>query len=577
MWQKTLRRVDARWLLAGFAAVLVAGVWSLTLLQLREVQRQQEEDALHDAVSLVRLFDEQASRTLDQADQAAVFLRRRYQALGGRLDLNGELRNGLGSNELYNLFTIVDAHADVVLSTRPFAPMNLGDREHIRVQMASTQDEPYLSRPVLGRVSKKWSLQLTRRIALADGGFGGAVVASVDPQFFTRLYNEVDVGRQGSIALVGADGVMRARRVGMDNSGGQDIGASAVFAAMRQNGRGTLLHAGPIDGRPRIYAYARLARYPLYVLVGIDQQEHQALAAASRAHALMLAGVVSAVILAFCGALYVLVGWLVSSRREAVAANLAKSRFLANMSHELRTPLNGILGYAELLQVEQGAAHRGEFAQAIHGCGLRLLGLIESVLELSALESGRGRLDIAMAPLDELLDQALAPHRARAAAKGVAVTLARAPALARALACDRAKVLRVLDILLKNAVEATGSGAVRLSVQPCGGGTLFQVSDTGAGVPPALLEVIFDRFRQADDAARRGKSGAGLGLAIAARLAGLMGGRVWAAPGQAQGALFCFQLPAQVQVLEADVPAGPAGAKKMTKMTKVATMAEVVR
>jgi hypothetical protein len=142
MWRKTLRRVDARWLLAGFAAVLIAGVWGLTLLQLREVSRQQEDDALHDAVGLVRWFDEQASRTLDMADQAAIFLRRRYQALGGRFDLNEELRNGLGSNQRYNLFTIVDA--------------------------------------------------------------------------------------------------------------------GAVFAAMRHNGRGTLVHAGPIDGRVRTYAHARL-------------------------------------------------------------------------------------------------------------------------------------------------------------------------------------------------------------------------------------------------------------------------------------------------------------------------------
>ncbi|MBY0237836.1 MAG: two-component sensor histidine kinase [Burkholderiaceae bacterium] len=546
MWRKTLNRIDVRWLLAGFALLLVAGTWTLTLVQLREARRLQLVDARSDAHALVRLFSEHANRTIEAADQAVMFLRHRYNSQAMALDINRELQEGLGPGDIYNLFTIVNQDADIVLSSKPFVPTNLADREHFKVHQQGDSDVPYISKPVLGRVSKKWSLQLTRRINHADGSFKGVVVTSMDPQYFIRLYHDINVGAQGSIALVGVDGVMRVRRVGNDESLGQDISASPLFAAMRGATDGLLEQTGPIDGRLRIYAFQKLDRFPLYALVGIDLTERMASYAANRTRTLALAAAATVVILLFTGGIWVLAGWLIASREHALAANLAKSRFLANMSHELRTPLNGILGYSELLQGELGQAPEAGFATAIHDCGMRLLGLVEAVLELSALESGREPLDVEPTPLRDLVQQALSRQRTQADAKTIALETDMAPGLPDYFACDRVKVLRVLDILLTNAVQATAQGVVRLTVGAMdGGGLRFRVSDTGKGVPLGQRRRIFEKFSQADDSATRAKDGAGLGLAIAGQLVELMHGRIWLEEGGGPGAVFAVELPQQ--------------------------------
>ena len=559
MWRQTYKRIDARWLLGVFALLLMVGVWTVTVVQLRAAERDELADAQREAQALVRLFSEHAKRTLEAADQAVIFLRRRYLSEGLALDVGRALREGQGPSDIYNLFSIVDARGDVVLASAPFAPLNVGDREHVRVHRHDDDDQLYVSQPLLGRVSNKWSLQLTRRISGPDGSYQGVVVASMDTAYFTRLYQDIDVGRQGSIALVGADGVMRARRVGQDERlgqderAGQDIHDSAVFAALRANGHGLLTAPGPVDGRVRVYAYAKLDRFPLYTLVGIDRAERLAGHAAGRQRALALAAAVTLLIALFTGAIFLLVGRLVASRAEAIDANVGKSRFLANMSHELRTPLNGILGYSELLAMEFGAGRAGGFVQAIHGCGMKLLGLVEAVLELSALEAGHVALELQPEALGEVLQQAVSGLRGAAHDKALALELHFGPGLPRQLVCDRHKLLRVLDILLRNAVDATDAGSVRLSAQVDGPGVLLQVSDTGRGVPLALRRRIFEKFSQADDGADRAKDGAGLGLAIAAQLVELMGGSIWVGDAAVPGAVFCVSLPCPRQ--RADVAA----------------------
>jgi signal transduction histidine kinase len=556
MWRKILMRLDVRWLLLSFASLLIVGTWTVTLYQIADARRLQVDDAGRDARALARLFSEHATRTLEAADQAVIFLRHRYNTDGLRLDVVRELESGLGPGDIYNQFSIIDEHANLALSSLPFKPVNLADREHVRVHLQADDGQLYVSKPVLGRVSNKWSLQLTRRISYPDGRFKGVVVVSMDPHYFTSLYHDIDVGQHGSIALVGADGVMRVRRVGNDASLGQDIGASAVFAAMRAGRQGTLIHAGPVDGRQRLYAFQRLERFPLYALVGIDLEERMARYAAGRQRTLYLAAGATLTILLFAMGLYVLAGKLIESRARAVVANLAKSRFLANMSHELRTPLNGILGYSELLQGELADGRSRGFADAIHTSGVRLLGLIEAVLELSALESGRVPLVIEPISTADIPLLALSGHRDAAAAKGLALRSELAPGLPALWPCDRAKLLRVLDILLRNAVAAADAGGVTLRLAPAPrGGLRCQVCDSGPGVPAAMHRKIFEKFTQADDSASRGKQGAGLGLPIARLLVELMGGRIWVERNDLPGAEFVVELPRQEDLPQATVEA----------------------
>ena len=536
-------RCDTRTLLSLFMAVLLAGLWSITLLQLQRAHDTAITDAGRDARSMARVFDEHAIRTIEAADQAVTYLRSRYQALGKQLDIVADLQQGLNPGPLYNLFTIVDERGDTVLSSRPFKPTNLADREHIRVHMQGDSGELYISKPVLGRVSKKWSIQMTRRINHADGHFKGVVVVSMDPYYFTRLYDEVDLGANSSITLVGSDGVVRARRVGADNTIGQDVSGSKVFGLMQGNTRGSFTERSPVDGTLRIYAFEKLANYPLYMLVGLDHDTVLADYVSRRNQALLMAAVTSALIVLSWAALVLLIGRLVGSRARAIAASEAKSRFLSNMSHELRTPLNAILGFSELLLEQLHEPEQAAYAQTIQNSGRQLLGMVEAAMELSALENDQVRLESGAVPLDQLLALALAPHRQRAAHKGLLLASHVAPATPLSIDCDRVRLVRVLDILLDNAIRYTSAGRVDVHVMRNGADLQIEVRDTGIGIAQAQQATIFDKFSQADDSPSRAHGGAGMGLAIARQLATLMGGSIGVASAPGHGAAFRLRLP----------------------------------
>ena len=536
-------RCDTRTLLSLFMAVLLAGLWSITLLQLQRAHDAAITDAGRDARSMARVFDEHAIRMIEAADQAVTYLRSRYQALGKQLDIVADLQQGLNPGPLYNLFTIVDERGDTVLSSRPFKPTNLADREHIRVHMQGDSGELYISKPVLGRVSKKWSIQMTRRINHADGHFKGVVVVSMDPYYFTRLYDEVDLGANSSITLVGSDGVVRARRVGADNTIGQDVSGSKVFGLMQGNTRGSFTERSPVDGTLRIYAFEKLANYPLYMLVGLDHDTVLADYVSRRNQALQMAAVTSALIVLSWAALVLLIGRLIGSRARAIAASEAKSRFLSNMSHELRTPLNAILGFSELLLEQLHEPEQAAYAQTIQNSGRQLLGMVEAAMELSALENDQVRLESGAVPLDQLLALALAPHRQRAAHKGLLLASHVAPATPLSIDCDRVRLVRVLDILLDNAIRYTSAGRVDVHVMRNGADLQIEVRDTGIGIAQAQQATIFDKFSQADDSPSRAHGGAGMGLAIARQLATLMGGSIGVASAPGHGAAFRLRLP----------------------------------
>ena len=536
-------RWDTRTLLSLIMAILLAGLWSITVLQLRHAYDAAIAGAGRDARSMARVFDEHAIRTIEAADQAATYLRSRYQALGSGLDIVTDLQQGLRPGPLYNLFTIVDEQGDMVLSSRPFQPTRLADREHIRVHMQRDSGELYISKPVLGRVSQKWSIQMTRRINHADGRFKGVVVVSMDPYYFTRLYDEVDLGDNSSTELVGSDGVVRARRVGAADTIGQDIGASKVFSLMQGKTRGGFTERSPVDGIVRFYAFEKLAGYPLYMLVGLDRDTVLADYVSRRNQALLMAAVTSLLIVLSWAALVLLIGRLVDSRARAIAASEAKSRFLSNMSHELRTPLNGILGFSELLQEQLREPEQAAYAQAIQDSGRQLLSMVEAAMELSALEHDQVRLESSAAPLDQLLELALAPHRPRAAHKGLQLAAQVAPATPFSIDCDRTRLVRVLDILLDNAIRYTAAGRVDVHVTHSGADLQIEVRDTGIGIAQAQQGVIFDKFSQADDSPSRAHDGAGMGLAIARQLVALMGGSIGVASAPGQGAVFRLRLP----------------------------------
>ncbi|WP_195724573.1 ATP-binding protein [Herbaspirillum sp. CAH-3] len=538
-------RIDLRLALGLFSLLLICGLWLGAFKELNASRENHLQDARRDAQSLSRLFLEHAYRTVEAADQAALYLRYRYAERGQSLDLATEISNGLVARNVYNLFTIVDAKGDVVLSSKPFTPMNLADREHVQVHMQGGEDKLFISKPVLGRVSKKWSLQLTRRINRPDGSFGGVIVVSIDPQYFTSLYHQIDVGHHGVITLLGGDGVARVRRTGDMDSMGEQVNGSKVLAAMLAQGNGVIEAASRIDGRERIYAFHKLRDYPLYASVGIDIEERLGPYYRERNRTLTLASLITLAVLLFNAALIWMAGSLVKSRQEAMQASQAKSRFLSNMSHEFRTPLNGVLGYSDALREELGESPLAQYATAIHDSGNRLLGLVESILEVTALEDRRVAVHSEPENIRELVSQAIARHYQGAQAKGLQLECRISDDVPQIIVCDQRKVLRVLENLIGNAVRYTDTGRVLVEVDRSSDQLAIRIKDTGIGIAAGQVDTIFEKFTQADDSEQRARDGAGLGLTIAQRLVTLMGGQLMLQSKQHQGSTFSFTLPLQ--------------------------------
>jgi signal transduction histidine kinase/ActR/RegA family two-component response regulator len=225
-----------------------------------------------------------------------------------------------------------------------------------------------------------------------------------------------------------------------------------------------------------------------------------------------------------------------------------KSRFLATMSHEVRTPLHGVLGLTQLLREEATqdgpAAHarRAHRLGTLQRAGEHLLGVINDVLDISRIESGRLELEPRPLDLRRVLAESAELVRVSAAAKGLALELSNFDGPCHVLG-DDARLRQLLLNLLGNAVKFTPAGRVCLRAQcPADGRQRIEIEDTGPGVPAADRERIFEPFEQVDGSFSRQHGGTGLGLAIARRLAHAMGGSLVCQQAPGGGALFVLHL-----------------------------------
>ncbi len=247
-------------------------------------------------------------------------------------------------------------------------------------------------------------------------------------------------------------------------------------------------------------------------------------------------------------AIEVLHEWDRIAKESAEAANRAKSAFLANMSHELRTPLNAIIGFSELMSRDTKAtAEQRENLAIINQSGAHLLALINDVLDISKIESGRMMLQEQAFDLNRLLDGLVDMFSLRAKDKGLMLILDRAPEVPRYVQTDEGKLLQVLVNLLGNAIKFTKEGSIELRTrrlnkpgkQECN--IRFEVQDTGPGIPPEDLESIFEPFVQSSEG-EKSRESTGLGLAISRQLARLMGGDLAVSSQPGHGSIFILDI-----------------------------------
>ena len=236
------------------------------------------------------------------------------------------------------------------------------------------------------------------------------------------------------------------------------------------------------------------------------------------------------------------------ARDQADRSARAKSEFLSVMSHELRTPLNAVIGYADMLLEGQPRPDQEEQLRTLRFAGESLLGLVNDVLDFNRIDAGRLELERREFDPTALIEMLLRTFRPQAEAKGIALDAALGADLPARVVGDPLRLAQVLSNLLANAIKFTPAGRVTLGVEASPGEAdttrlEFRVVDTGVGIPADKQQAIFEVFTQAESDTTRRYGGSGLGLTIAQRLVGLMGGVITVESAPGRGATFRFAAP----------------------------------
>ena len=454
---------------------------------------------------------------------------------------------------------LVDAKGLVTWGSLPFVPgTSISDREYFKVHIAPGGPERFLSDPVLGRVSKKWSIQLTRRLTNAAGRFAGVVVVSVDPEYFAQRNAQISVAKQARITVANESGVILAQSgvatqstPGSLYTVGSSFANSLAFLKSRGIKSGHMQETARRSRVPVIYGWSQSPIYPLTTWVATDQEG--ALGVLRQAE-LNLRWVISGAIGLLLG-LGLAVSWAVVSqgksvqaledaRRAAEESDAFKSEFINAISHEVRGPLTNINGFAELMSMaplDQDTIK--DYSTTILRAGEHLERIVNQLLD--AEKANLGKLVLHLEPTDvrALIAQCVHINSVAAMKKNLELKLNFEGEIPLSAWLDGLRFSQVVHNFLNNAIKFTTEGSVNVDVFADKVALRVTVRDTGPGIALRYQKRIFERFRQGDPLLSRIYGGTGLGLSLSKSLVELMGGRIWFDSMVEVGSTFAFEIP----------------------------------
>lgn len=533
--------------LLGLSAISL--IWFGAFYFTNAEKTQTEEAALHNASNLARAFEEHIIRSVRTLDQALLYLRDAYARDPRDFDISAWARiNGPLLRDVTVQAALIDAHGKMIASSVPgSAPgLDLSDREHFKVHLDGAPDELFISKPVLGRASNRWSIQLTRRINTSDGKFGGVAVLSLDPAYLAQFYESIDVGQKGSVALVGSDGVVRARGSNGPVATGASLIGSKLFEMFARAKAGSYATKSQLDGIARLFVYRAVRDYPLIVVVGLAEEEVFRSYESSRRTEIGIAALLTLWLLVVTLLLTKYQRVLAKARDDAEAGIRARSDFLAMMSHEIRTPMNGVIGMSELLLESGLTAEQVRYAHSMREAANHLLQIINDVLDFSKLEAERIEIEHIEFNLHEVVTNSVNALSPTARDKNLVLAVNIDPAVPPLVVGDPARLRQVLLNLVGNGLKFTTYGRVDVlltsSPGEAGSRITFKVADTGIGIPKDGIPLLFREFSQLDRSIARRFGGTGLGLAICKRLIDLMGGSISVESEVGNGTTFLFTI-----------------------------------
>ncbi|HYS65077.1 MAG TPA: EAL domain-containing protein [Paraburkholderia sp.] len=291
-------------------------LWTVIFARLSVEKEATYREAMASAAILSAALEQHTVKAIHQVDQITRFVKYEFEKTPSSFDLASTVEKGVVQSETLVQVSLIDEHGTLIANTAELNPkrIDLSDREHFRVHEHENDDQLFISKPVLGRVSGHWTLQMTRRLNHPDGSFAGVVVVSEDPSYFTTdFYNNAAIGREGVIAVISDNGAVLARRTGSVDSANGAFSASGSYPTS-EHVSGTYIDS--IDNVTRIVSYRHIDGYPLGVLVGLSQAEEFADYNHTRNVYLLMAGFISLAMLSFFAVATGLIGKLLGRERE---------------------------------------------------------------------------------------------------------------------------------------------------------------------------------------------------------------------------------------------------------------------